>query len=980
MALPLTANGQRIGALFLIATQPGRQFKLAEARPYDHFLNLMAAIIDARLKEAEVTDRLADTALLLEIAAITASFASLEDMLLRTLALVQRSLGVQQAMCLLYEHRTNHLYVPADAIAGVDLPPDGLTIPVDSPDNQLARTFMTGNIILSNQPERLRLPANLTALMPLHNLLCVPLRVQDTPLGLFLVTNRTDGLLHREDADLLTAIGSHVAAALRNDDLLTAIQERLLETVTLQRIAIITSATLNQDDMLTDALQETVDLLGVEAGMILTLDPGGQQLNVHRPSLWGIPSKPDYPAWPVDSYGHVVHAYHTGAPFYSNMDIDDPRLTAPKTLGIPIRNVITYPLNTRNRTLGVMTLLNKRDGLFMEEDLDLVKAVASQVAVSLESAQLFEGERARADLMSIVNEVSQELSFTLDLSALLDKTAHHIHDRLGYENVSILLTEETGDAIVLAAAASTNPQLAEAVGLKFPTTTGAVGQAIATGQTQYHPDVTESGDFYDADGLLQNIAASLTVPLRSGEQVIGAMDVATSQINGFSETDQIVMEMLAAQIATAIENANLFQQAQRQAGMQTFLRETTVKFSRAIVMDDLLAMIAAAAASTVQADYAVAALHPHITGGTTAIFPPDDDPPAFLITDLVESAFQTMPVLLSILHRPQTLLIQDGEIPPEAAAELAPYLKGDTATRLITPITQRQVLVGVLEVVVENSAAPIKAEAIALLEGVAQQAGIAVENVDLIEELETRAHELAEANRLKSEFLASISHELRTPMNSIIGFSETLLSGIYGTMDEKVGNRIERILRNGRNLLALIDDLLDISKIEAGKLELTIAPVSLLDALSTVLYTAESQITSKGLDIALDVPPDLPHLYVDSLRLNQILNNLLSNAIKFTHEGGITIHAGHEPNEGMVWCSVTDTGIGIAPESHTIIFDEFRQVDGTTTREYGGTGLGLAITKKLLMLMGGSIEVESTVDEGSRFTFWLPVAPFIDQT
>ncbi len=253
---------------------------------------------------------------------------------------------------------------------------------------------------------------------------------------------------------------------------------------------------------------------------------------------------------------------------------------------------------------------------------------------------------------------------------------------------------------------------------------------------------------------------------------------------------------------------------------------------------------------------------------------------------------------------------------------------------------------------------------------------IAAENVTLIAALEQHAAELREANRLKSEFLANISHELRTPMNAIIGFSETLLSGLYGELNATAADRVERILRNGRGLLALIDDLLDLSRIDAGKLQLAPEPLALEETIKPAVEAVKTRLASKRLSIAVSVPADLPPVEADPTRLRQVLDNLLDNAIKFTHYGGITICAGVE--EGVeparVWCSVTDTGIGIAPENQGIIFDEFRQVDGTSTRQYEGTGLGLAISRRLLSLMNGHIAVESSPGQGSTFTFWLPVA------
>jgi len=258
----------------------------------------------------------------------------------------------------------------------------------------------------------------------------------------------------------------------------------------------------------------------------------------------------------------------------------------------------------------------------------------------------------------------------------------------------------------------------------------------------------------------------------------------------------------------------------------------------------------------------------------------------------------------------------------------------------------------------------------------AGQAAVALENARLFAEVEERVEELAKANKLKSEFLARVSHELRTPMNSINGYSEMLLMSRYGEVNEKQTDRLERILRNGKSLLALIDDLLDISKIDAGKMELRVEALVVKDELRATIESLESQATAHGLYLHADVSTDLPLVLADSRRLKQILVNLVGNAIKFTKTGGITVEArlGYEQMRPMIYVRVIDTGIGIRATDQSIIFDEFRQVDGSATREYGGTGLGLAITRRLVEMMNGRVWVDSEFGRGSAFTVALPVA------
>jgi signal transduction histidine kinase len=232
--------------------------------------------------------------------------------------------------------------------------------------------------------------------------------------------------------------------------------------------------------------------------------------------------------------------------------------------------------------------------------------------------------------------------------------------------------------------------------------------------------------------------------------------------------------------------------------------------------------------------------------------------------------------------------------------------------------------------------------------------------------------ELQDASRLKSEFLSTMSHELRTPLNAMLGFSGLLLAGIGGSMDTEAQHMVERIESNSKRLLALINDILDISKIEAGQMDLVETPVSIRQMANQWETQLGVLAKKKGLTFDVRVDPSLPEtVLVDRDKFTQIATNLLSNAIKFTEKGTVTLTAKAYENKLVV--EVMDTGIGIPPHALGFIFDEFRQVDGSTRRSYGGTGLGLAIARKLCRLMNGNLTVSSVLDQGSTFTILVPL-------
>jgi signal transduction histidine kinase len=266
---------------------------------------------------------------------------------------------------------------------------------------------------------------------------------------------------------------------------------------------------------------------------------------------------------------------------------------------------------------------------------------------------------------------------------------------------------------------------------------------------------------------------------------------------------------------------------------------------------------------------------------------------------------------------------------------------------------------------------PFSEKQITLVETFANQAVIAIENVRLFNELAVANRELAAASQHKSEFLANMSHELRTPLNAIIGFSEVLSERMFGELNEKQDEYLKDINASGTHLLSLINDILDLSKIEAGRMELDLTEFDLPTALDSALTLVRERAGRRGIALHMNVDDRLGQIQADERKVRQVVLNLLSNAIKFTPEGG-RIEVGAVPNDGFVEVSVTDTGVGIAPKDHEAVFEEFRQV-GTAEKKVEGTGLGLALSRKFVELHGGRIWVTSQVGVGSTFTFRLPM-------
>jgi signal transduction histidine kinase len=291
-------------------------------------------------------------------------------------------------------------------------------------------------------------------------------------------------------------------------------------------------------------------------------------------------------------------------------------------------------------------------------------------------------------------------------------------------------------------------------------------------------------------------------------------------------------------------------------------------------------------------------------------------------------------------------------------------------TVLATPLLREGSPIGVINIR-RTQVRPFSDKQIALLKTFADQAVIAIENVRLFQEIQDKNDQLEAANRHKSQFLANVSHELRTPLNSIIGFTRIVLRRTEGKIEPLQKENLQKVLVSSDHLLSLINELLDLAKIEAGRMEAFAETFKLDEIIRVATTTVEPLLRNGNVKLITEVAPDIPPMKTDRDKLKQCVLNLLSNAVKFTERGEIKVAAARD--NGTVKLTVSDTGIGMNQEALKYIFDEFRQADMSSTRRYGGTGLGLAIVKKFINLMGGEIVVESEEGKGSKFTITLPM-------
>jgi signal transduction histidine kinase len=500
----------------------------------------------------------------------------------------------------------------------------------------------------------------------------------------------------------------------------------------------------------------------------------------------------------------------------------------------------------------------------------------------------------------------------------------------------------------------------------------ATGQAILDRRIVHIEDLSAEGAHPLSRELTrqQKIRSILSVPMLREGQAIGAITVSRGE-SPFTEKQTMLLQTFADQAVIAIENVRLFRELARSVEELRGLGEVGQAVSSTLDLENVLTTIVAHADQLSGAD-----------GG--AIYEYDEATENFYLSatrrlpeSMIEVA-RTSPIPLGEGGIGRAAVVREPVQIPDIEAEGAYEGRMRDEMRrtglravLALPLLREDRILGGL-VVLRKAPGLFPQPVVDLLKTFAAQSALAIQNARLFRELEEKSRQLETASRHKSEFLANMSHELRTPLNAVIGFSEVLQEEMFGELNPKQMEYVQDIHGSGKHLLSLINDILDLSKVEAGRMELELGPFNLPAALENALTLIRERAARHELGLELKLGPRVGDLVGDERKVRQVLLNLLSNAVKFTPPGGRIVVAA-TPANGTVEVSVSDTGIGIAPEDHEAIFEEFRQVGTDYARKREGTGLGLSLAKRFVELHGGRIWVKSEVGKGSTFTFTLPV-------
>ena len=805
-----------------------------------------------------------------------------------------------------------------------------------------------------------------------------PLLKDGVPIGAIVVAWPDPGQTPQRQIELLKTFADQATIAIENVRLINETKEALeQQTATAEVLRVISSSPTDVQPVFDAICDSSMRLCNAFNGSVFRFDGD----LIHFVAQTGFTqagmdaTRHLFPTHPSRSNGTTRAIFDRAVVHIPDVREDSDYQNQDWARSLGIRSVLSVPMIRDGSPIGTITVNRIEAGPFPERQVKLLKTFADQAVIAIENVRLFNETKESLEQQTAISDILRVIPTSpTDVKPVLDVIAEHAANLCDASAASIYLTE--GDHLRHVASKGRLADQATSFEL-LPLSRGSIsGRAVLEHATVQVVDAqAEAAEYPIGFEIAQRFGhhSIVAVPLLREGQPFGTILLRRQEVRPFSEREVALLRTFGDQAAIALENTRLFNETREALEQQTATAE-------------VLQVISSSVADTAPVfEKILLSCHRLFEGSEQGILLIGNDGRLHMgahhgsAREIVEKQFPVRlgddAVAISIrerrvLHFPDVL---GGAGVLDGVRSFGLQMGIGNYSQAFAPLLWEGEGVGALYVT-RIPPVPFSEKELGLLKTFADQAAIAIQNARLFREIQDKSRQLEVANQHKSEFLANMSHELRTPLNAIIGFSEVLIERMFGELNDKQDDYLKDIHSSGRHLLSLINDILDLSKIEAGRMELDVSVFDVEQAIANAMTLIRERAQRHGITLGTLAEPRLGDVHADERKFKQIMLNLLTNAVKFTPDGGrVDVRA--RRLGGMLEVAVIDTGIGIAQEDQQAVFEEFRQVGRHYTNKQEGTGLGLALTKRFVELHGGTLKVDSELGRGSTFTFTIANQP-----